>query len=395
MDRMLIGTTVFFGLNEQAAQSGIVHQSGGAVSVLGPDGLFNEPLVIGASGAPGSAYRLSGGTLHVPNGTLLIGSSGAGASLEISGGRATVQRLEIDGRTPTTPVGGSLRMSGGELVIGSGGMHRASDEMGNSEVNISGGTIAASASSTWTPGMNFENTATTIDTRANALTISGALVGPGGFTKTGSGTLTLTSTGSLVNEIRLNAGTLLVNGSMTGSVIAASGTTLKGTGTVGLVTLAGGATLAPGASPGILNVGSTSFNGGTLALELNGVNAGSQYDQLNVAGTVTIAANTPLTLSLGYNPRDHIDSFTIIRNDAAEPIAGSGLFTYNGLLLAEGKEFLASNQLFKITYAGGTDANDVILHAIPEPGIAAFLACALGAFGGLRRAPRWRESKAG
>lgn len=383
-DRLLIGMAVPTGSNATATEIGIVNQSGGSVTVVGVDTQTIQkdgPLRIGHSGAHGSQYNLSGGTLNVPNGAVDIGAFGTGSSLNISGGLATIRRLEIDGGTATPPIGGALTLSGGELSVGNGGIHAAGDGTGFALVDITGGKLSASAPSTWAVGMNFEGTTATLDTNAHTVTASGALVGPGGFTKAGTGTLILSNGASTVSSVNVSAGKLIVSGSVSGHVTVEGGT-LTGTGATGPLTLNIGGIVAPGISTGFLDVGFTTFSGGTLALEINGAKAGTQYDQLRVAGGFQLTGNTALTLSLGYDPVDHVDSFVIISNKGMEPITGTGVFTYNSLLLSEGATFHVNAQQFQITYAGGTDGNDVVLRAIPEPAsvylIIAMLAGSIG-----------------
>jgi hypothetical protein len=92
-------------------------------------------------------------------------------------------------------------------------------------------------------------------------------------------------------------------------------------------------------------------------------------------------------ISLGFNPQDNVDAFTIILNDGVDGIAGAGRFTFGGNPLPEGSQFFVAgtfSQLFSISYAGG-DGNDVVLRAIPEPGSAALLLGGLALLAGRRR----------
>ena len=166
----------------------------------------------------------------------------------------------------------------------------------------------------------------------------------------------------------MSAGTLLVNGSLAAGspVTAAAGGTVGGTGTIaGPLSVAAGGTLAPGASPGKLTVSNTVAltAGSTLAVELNGLTAGSLYDQLAVTGGsngVTLGGAT-LAVAVGYSPTVG-DAFTIVDKVSAGAVAG----TFAGL--AEGGTFSSGPATFAITYAGGT-GNDVVLTvtAVPEP----------------------------
>lgn len=228
---------------------------------------------------------------------------------------------------------------------------------------------------------------------ANDLTVSANLSESGGIagiTKLGAGTMVLTGTNTYVGATVVSEGTLIVNGSISGATTVNGTGVLAGVGTIGALSVNTGGTVAPGSSPGILNTGAISFNGGTFAVELNGSLAGSGYDQLNVAGTATLTATTPLTISLGYDPLDYTDSFTILNNDGSDAVntnSGAFLFSFAGNPLSEGEAFAVGEQMFSITYGGGS-GNDVVLSAIPEPASACFL---LGGFGAILSMRRFRR----
>ena len=234
----------------------------------------------------------------------------------------------------------------------------------------------------------------TVDkTNAATMTILGG--SPGGtplgtinVVKEGSFTQTLNGVNTYTGATTINNGKLLVGvgGSISGSTTTVNaGGTLAGTGTTGPIILAGG-TLAPGLSPGILSSGNATFSGGTAAFEITGTTVGTQYDQLSVAGTVAFTANTALTIDLGvFDPADN-DAFTLISNNDTDAISLSGFgFTYLGDLLTEGERFSVSTQEFTISYAAGSDLNDVVLTAVPEPGSALMLISGLATLLGFRR----------
>ena len=114
------------------------------------------------------------------------------------------------------------------------------------------------------------NGSDTVDTQANALTLSGTLSGTGALTKIGSGTLTLSGSNTYSGATAVNAGTLIVNGSIANSAVTVnSGALLAGTGTVGATTINSGATFAPGptGAPGTMTVaGNLAFQSGALYL---------------------------------------------------------------------------------------------------------------------------------
>src|SRR5262249_19014191 len=93
------------------------------------------------------------------------------------------------------------------------------------------------------------------------------------------------------------------------------------------------------------------------AADLNGPNPGTDYDQVNVTGTVTLN-NPTLALSGGFTPNPNL-TVVLIANDAADPTP----LGFNGL----GEVAPVSVGAFSgfLRYAGN-DGNDVILK-VPGP----------------------------
>ena len=155
-----------------------------------------------------------------------------------------------------------------------------------------------------------------------------------------------------------SAWTLLVNGSQPASSVAVNGGTAGGTGTLGPGPGTSG-TVAPGTSPGILTVnGNTVLTGLTLSAELNGLTAGTGYDQLRVNGTVTLTGSS-LSATAGFAPPGG-STFVIVDNDGADPVVG----TFNGL--PEGAAITLGGTVFRISYVGGS-GNDVVLAVPSDP----------------------------
>ena len=196
--------------------------------------------------------------------------------------------------------------------------------------------------------------------------INGATSGSFGLTKAGAGTMTLAGANTYTGATTVAAGTLLVSGSLSGDVQVDSGV-LGGTGHVsGQVTADSAGTIAPGLSPGILRVGDLGLSSGSaLEIEIGGLtpgNTGSDHDQLDVTGTVTIGSDVTLSTVPwnGYAPSDG-DQYTIINNDDTDALVG----TFGGL--AEGallSDFLGSGLDATISYTGGT-GNDIVIKVLP------------------------------
>lgn len=367
-----------FYIAEGSGTSGFVNQTGGTVTVIGSDIGNDGSFQIGRWGSgTGSIYNLSGGTLNVTNATSSLGIDNTNPTFNISGGTANLYRLLVDGRSATGPIGGTLNLSGGELAIGSGGL----GNMGNGQVNITGGTLSASATTTFSSGMTFANNSATLDTRVNNVTVSGALYGSGGFTKVGNGRLILSNAGNQIyGTINANAGETYVTGSLTSSAATVNvnnGATLllDGTGTntgiingtvnvnsggllygsgngttsakAGTVVVAAGGEVRPGMSIGTLSAGAFTMNGGKARFELNGTTttSGGGVNDL-------IAASGALTFTGG----------TIIPSFTTAPTSGNTytLFTSTGLTGLPTMDATSTNS--RLTYLLSAAGNNVTLN---------------------------------
>jgi hypothetical protein len=202
----------------------------------------------------------------------------------------------------------------------------------------------------------------TVDQSGATLALGGAITGTGGLTKGGNGILDLNAaSGSNVysGTTTVNGGTLFVNTTQPGSpVIVNSGATLGGTGTVGAITTNSGR-VSPGTSaPGLLTDSDTLTMGAgsTFAVALNGLNAGTDYSQLSVAGAINLGG---ATLSATATPQTSLNNqFIIIDNESGSAVTG----TFAGL--AEGAELTISGAPYQITYKGGPNNNDVVLTSL-------------------------------
>jgi autotransporter-associated beta strand protein len=248
-------------------------------------------------------------------------------------------RFDVNGAVPT---GSALTVNGSALFM-------TSSTIGSL---AGGGTVFMDGNNTLTAGGDDTST-----------TFSGVYQNSGGsaaLTKTGTGTLTLSGANTYTGATTVNVGTLAVNGSLVSPVTVQSGGTLGGTGTItNTVTVQSGGTLSPGTSPGIIDTGDLTLDSGsTLTIEMNGPTVGTQYDQVNVTGTVDLGGAT-LNVVLGFIPSGG-QVFTIINNDGVDPVMG----TFAGL--PEGATVTKGGSRFRISYVGGT-GNDVTLTLVQSP----------------------------
>jgi CSLREA domain-containing protein len=235
------------------------------------------------------------------------------------------------------------------------------------------GTISLTAANVTGAGNVSTGGGLTISNTGSSSTLSGVIAGPGGLTKLGAGTLVLSGTNTYGGVTLINGGRLNVNGQIASDTTVNPTGTLGGAGTInsGNTVNVSGGTVAPGTSPGILNTGNVSFDSSSsFAVDIGGTTPGTNYDQLNVTGTVSLG-NATLNLSpISFTPLAG-QTFVLINNDGTE--LPSGNFTLgaggtdaNGGVLAEGdtiSNFLGSTLKATITYKGGPNNNDVVLTA--------------------------------
>ena len=245
-----------------------------------------------------------------------------------------------------------------------------------------------------------------LDTRAGNFNYTGNATGTRALTKLGANTLTMSGSSNYSGATLVNAGTLLVSGTIgsTSGVTVASAAALlvngrvnsavtvngilSGTGSVGALTLVSGGTLAPGNSAGILNATSLSgTSGAMLSMEIGKITgggdpvAGTDYDQLNSSGGVTLNGTSLTLTSTGFNNIQLNDKIFLVLNGSG-PVVG----TFAGL--AQDDTFVFNTQSYQISYLANwtgsyntstlTGGNDIAILAVPEPSL-----CMLFALGSI------------
>ena len=316
------------------------------------------------------ALTLNGGNLTVTGATTIDNTVTLSSNATVTNSADATLSGVISGANTLTKAGAStLTLAGttsypGTTTVTDGTLSVSADSnLGNTTgaLTLNGGNLAITGATTIDNTVTLSSNAT-VTNSANA-TLSGVISGGNNLTKAGANTLTLTGTNTYTGTTTVNAGTLSVNGALNGggTLTVASGGTLAGSGSItGDVTVASGGSLTPGNSPGILSTGNLTLSAGsTTTFELNGTTAGTQYDQIDVTGTVDVTGAT-LSTAVGFTPANG-NVFTLIDNDGADAITG----TFTGL--AEGSSFTSSGRTFQISYTAG-DGNDVTLTDItPVP----------------------------
>ena len=329
------------------------------------------------------------GTLQLNQGGSLSGSATYGASSTLSYNGTLAQTTSSNefplSNGPTNLIInnaagvtlGGARTINGTLTLTSGAFNNSTNNLtlGNAATIIRDlGSL--SFAPVFGTSVNVTYTGTTAATTGNEIPASSPVLSSLTVNNTGGVTLgsnaTVNGASSIGSGATLNTGAFAfaLNSTLTnsGTFNVSNGGTFKGTGTVsGPVAVASGGTVAPGNSAGALSTGNVSFTSGSnFNVEIGGTTAGTQYDQLNVTGAVTLGnATLNLTQINSFVPVGG-NTFTIINNDSNDAVSG----TFNGL--AEGAivstNFLGSGLTAKITYAGGT-GNDVLLVVTSPPSL--------------------------
>jgi outer membrane autotransporter protein len=260
----------------------------GTLSAFGTDSyavkfMGTENTFVNSGAISGNIWFDAGNNTFTNSGIL----DGSGGLYKAGAGTLTL-------RGPTSYTGGTY-LNGGIINISqdtslgalSGGLF------------FNGGTLQLSADMTSPRNVTLKYGGGTFDTKGNALTLSGAISGPGSLTKAGAGTLELTGANdSAGGGTLVQSGTLSVNGTLQSQVDVNAGAVLSGTGRIlGPVNLNG--TLAPGNSVGTLQVtGNLTVAPGAIYQAQVDTNSA---DLIRVGGTATLSGGT-VVASVGNNP---------------------------------------------------------------------------------------------
>ena len=193
--------------------------------------------------------------------------------------------------------------------------------VGNLMTLDNGGTVIANGAAI-SHDVALTGTGGVFNTTANT-SVSGAIGGTGGLWKNGTGTLTLTGVNTYTGNTNVEVGKLVVNGSLASSVRILKNGSLGGSVVInGNLTNLG--TLAPGNSPGTTTINGNYLEAGTLDIEVWGLTAGTQHDQVIVSGTATFQSGSTLKVTKTGG------TFDLARTQSAlavNAVAYSGAFT--------------------------------------------------------------------
>jgi autotransporter-associated beta strand protein len=325
------------------------------------------------NGSRWSVLDIAGGTFTSTAATgpgIQLGGVYAGANdvFLIRAGTVNADTITL-GDTNQTSGTDALSLTGGTLYLGAGGL-----VLGNASPTytstISLGTGTVGALTNWSTSLPLNLSGTTTFQAASAssnafnITLNGVLSGAATLNKTGAGTLTLNAAETYSGGTLINAGTLALgsagslaslnllvatNATLDVSQVAAGYTlnasqTLKGFGSVnGLVSAASGSAIYPGSNAltGTLtfNTGLTESGGVANTYNLSSTPGGPTNDLIIVTGTLTAS---------GVN--------TVLINGTVQAGAAYPLFSYG--------TFTGTTANFNVTGASGVISNSPSAHTI-------------------------------
>ncbi len=280
---------------------------------------------------PGTTFAVNrSNSISIPN---FI--SGGGQFTQLGSGSTT-----LSGSNTFT---GAVNVNGGALVFST-----ASNLGAGTAINFNSGTLVYAGGNTADLSartITLGASGGAIDTGANNVVFANAIGngGAGGFTKTGSGRLTLAAGGTYAGTTTVTAGELRVNGPLSSPTVdVAANSLLGGTGTLaGAVTIASAATLAPGnAAVGSLTLGSLTTSGGSSLIWEFNTSPANDLVVVSSPNGLTINGGTFSFFSEGTNtPFGTVGTYNLMQYSGA--VQGSGVGT-----LAVGNPAAGKNYTF-------------------------------------------------
>jgi autotransporter-associated beta strand protein len=295
---------------------GLVNVTSGGTLAVGTGGWASadiDTLRANATFAAGSALGID-----VPSGNTFSYGSNIGGGLGVAKNNAGT--LNLTGNSTYT---GDTTVNGGVLTVSSVANAGTASPIGAGQNLVlgTGGTFQYTGpSATVNRGINvaFNGGAIDVNQAGTNLGLSGLVTGPGGLTKVGTGTLTISGTGNYLGPTVINAGTMVFSGanslpSGNDLTIAPGATaTLGAAATPNIGALQGGGTLNLGSATSLTigsDAASGSFQGSIVApAALSVTKAGSGIQALignnTYTGGTTITSGTLLVSpqAAGVNP---------------------------------------------------------------------------------------------
>jgi len=370
-----MGTSGFQVNGGTATVTGAVRLYGGGSSstgqVSGTGSLtVGGELSIGEVGTRTTLLQVTGGTLAdtdtVGNGIVIAKGTAAAAAagqLLLTGGTTTTEKISFGLSGGFAGSTGNLTINGGTLYVGSGGIVKNATNSYTTTINLQTGILGAKAD--WSSSLaanltgSFTIQAADASSVAHNITLSGALSGAGGLTKTGGGSLTLSGANAYTGNTAVSAGALVIaNNSAisTSSAVSLNGGTLKLSTSTGV---SEGSSAAAGM--GTLTLANTS------TIDFGSGNA--NVDLLHFADSSSTTWNGTLSI---YNWNAANDSLYFGLTDSgltSAQLADITFYSDSGSTLLGTAAFAGNNN------------GQVVVTAVPEPSVGVMLLGGAGLLG--------------
>jgi hypothetical protein len=345
-----------------ALSQGTINMEGnGLLSFVGSQALGGTGTVSFADGDARKdlAVPNSGDTLTIASGVTIHGDSGMvgtskggsisndGTIASDAGGTITVQNLAnfaggtLTGGTWVAGNKGTLRLLGANIVTNAAGIvldggsshfysdSATADALAGLNTNAAVGRFTVQNGAVFTPSSGtFSN--------AGAVTVSGGTLAATGYVQTEGSTL-------------LSGGTL---GASPTATVDLAGGTLGGAGTID-ASLTNASEVDLGTAPGLLAIAGnyTQTSAGTLTLKVGGAAAGTQFDQVNIAGKAALGGTLDVALINGFGPSGG-QAFDVLN------FAGSsgGFATFHPPLIGGSPAFVTKLAATRLDLVGSTTA---------------------------------------
>jgi len=271
-----------------------------------------------------AAINGSGGLVKADAGTLVLGADNgytggtriATGVLQLGEGGTTGSILDSDivndgtlafNRSNAMTFGGVISGTGSVTQIGAGTTTLGDVNTYQGGTEVTGGTLAGTATSFGEGEISTALAGTLRIDQATSATMANEFAGAGTIVKQGAGALNLTGDSSaFAGTTNVTAGTLSVNGTLgdaASTVDVSNGATLAGAGTIGGSVTVNDGRLAAGNSPGTLNIAGnlTLTADSMLDFELGEVNVvgGALNDLIVVGGNLTLDGTLNVSPSAG------------------------------------------------------------------------------------------------
>lgn len=306
-----VNSSTRFGSSNGGDESTIVLNGNASIGV----GIAGNQMLVGQIQGTGNLVKLGAGKLSVEKASTYVGDLIV-AEGHVTGRSGVVKhRLFVSAGASISGISdNALNTSDDVFLDGTLDLNNRSDDGTLSQtIGKLHGTGAVVSTNPFTGSGGILEIAgdTGVAEYTGSVSTNVSIVKSGDNTQMLSGTMTHTGTTAIA------AGTLLINGTHTGGdAYTVAGGTLGGNGSIDAdITVEAEGILAPGTSAGQLTVEQVVFEtGSTFEIEIGGLTAGTEYDQL-LAGSVTLGGDFEISLldlgSGAYLP-DPSDSFTVL-----------------------------------------------------------------------------------